>query len=70
MPFIPVMAKVIFLAVTTPFFSVIWSVRYHSDMQFKKHFLISMSKTVVLLNILLETVIHVFQSSFDEDKVQ
>ncbi len=47
-----------FSAAITPVFSVTWSFRNHTNM-LKKHVLLSMFKTVVLLNIyFLETVVH------------
>jgi len=47
-------------SIITSVFSVTWSFRNHSNMLiwcFKNHFLLSMLKTVVLLNIFVETVI-------------
>ncbi len=40
-------------------------INQYADLVFKKHFLFSILKTVVLLNIFVETMIH-FLGSFDE----
>ncbi len=48
-----------FSAAVTPVFSVPWSFRNHTNMLKKHVLLLSMFKTVVLLNIyFLETVVH------------
>ncbi len=57
MSFIPVVAKAKSSAAITPDFSVIWSFRFGAK---KKVLLLSILKTVVLLNIFLETMVHLF----------
>ncbi len=54
----------------TPVFSVTWSFRNHADLQLKKHFLLlAMLKTAVLPNILVETMIHIFQYSLMDKSI-
>ncbi len=50
--------------VSSHYLSVTWSFRNHYNMLIMKHFiLLSKLKTVVLLKIFVETVIHFFQDS-------
>ncbi len=53
-------------SIITPVFSVTWSFRNHSNMRicFKKHFLLSVLKTLVLLHIFVETLIHFISGYF------
>jgi len=49
-------------AVINPVFNVKRSFKIHSDLLFKKDLLfLSMLKTLLLLNIFVETVIHVYE---------